>query len=220
MAISLTCECGKKISVKDELAGKRVKCPDCQTVLDVPSPKGASAAEEFDEDEADDAPRLKKKKKKAKKSNKMLWIGAGVGALLLGFCCLGVAGVGGWWFFLRAAPEKPILGKWGLDIEKTKQNNLFFREMFKALPPQMEKELAKMVIEIKSDGTLSMSDAKKNETIKWRNAEANGNTVTLETQKQGANQIWEKVTFRVLDSNSLEFTPPGSAAGSMWLKRL
>ncbi len=33
MAIKIICLCGKKFSVKDELAGKKVKCPACQKVL-------------------------------------------------------------------------------------------------------------------------------------------------------------------------------------------
>ncbi len=37
MPILLSCGCGKKLRVKDELAGKRVKCPDCAKVLLVPA---------------------------------------------------------------------------------------------------------------------------------------------------------------------------------------
>src|SRR5260221_12376100 len=38
MAISLKCDCGKALRLKDHLAGKRVKCPDCSTPLNVPQP--------------------------------------------------------------------------------------------------------------------------------------------------------------------------------------
>jgi WD40 repeat protein len=37
MAIALHCSCGKRLRVKDEFAGKRVKCPACGTVLTVPA---------------------------------------------------------------------------------------------------------------------------------------------------------------------------------------
>ena len=37
MPISATCECGKQVKVKDELAGKRVKCPGCGKPLQIPS---------------------------------------------------------------------------------------------------------------------------------------------------------------------------------------
>jgi hypothetical protein len=36
MAITMVCECGKRLSVKDEHAGKRGKCPACQRVLRIP----------------------------------------------------------------------------------------------------------------------------------------------------------------------------------------
>ena len=36
MPISITCQCGKKLKVRDTLAGKKVKCPACQHLLAVP----------------------------------------------------------------------------------------------------------------------------------------------------------------------------------------
>ena len=39
MAISFRCECGKKLSAKDELAGRSVRCPACSTVLKIPVPQ-------------------------------------------------------------------------------------------------------------------------------------------------------------------------------------
>ena len=63
MAIKLKCDCGKALSVKDEAAGKRVKCPGCQTLLRVPKPKveEASFGEEWElgdasEEDFDDEP--------------------------------------------------------------------------------------------------------------------------------------------------------------------
>src|SRR5262245_14196354 len=41
MAIRVECACGKQLSLKDELAGKKVRCPECKAVLQVP----AAAAE-------------------------------------------------------------------------------------------------------------------------------------------------------------------------------
>ncbi|MBW3598339.1 MAG: DUF4339 domain-containing protein [Planctomycetes bacterium] len=44
MPIQLTCEnCKKSLNVRDELAGKRVKCPQCQTVVTVPAGEAADA---------------------------------------------------------------------------------------------------------------------------------------------------------------------------------
>ncbi len=33
MPVSVTCDCGKRLTIKDELAGKRVKCPACGVVF-------------------------------------------------------------------------------------------------------------------------------------------------------------------------------------------
>ena len=48
MAITVSCACGKKLSVKDDLAGKRVKCPACQQVLRIPEVVSPEAAAETD----------------------------------------------------------------------------------------------------------------------------------------------------------------------------
>jgi hypothetical protein len=37
MSIPVACQCGKRFRVKPELAGKRVKCPSCQSPLQIPS---------------------------------------------------------------------------------------------------------------------------------------------------------------------------------------
>lgn len=52
MPIPIRCSCGKAFNLKDELAGKAIKCPDCQAVIRVPAagvgkpiaPGGAAAA--------------------------------------------------------------------------------------------------------------------------------------------------------------------------------
>lgn len=38
MPILLQCNCGKRLKVPDELAGRRGKCPACSTVLEIPAP--------------------------------------------------------------------------------------------------------------------------------------------------------------------------------------
>src|SRR5687768_11677604 len=49
MAISVVCACGKKLQVKDEMAGKRGKCPACGKVLDIPAaPNAAKGTVDFD----------------------------------------------------------------------------------------------------------------------------------------------------------------------------
>src|SRR5258708_17594739 len=45
MTIAVACECGKRLSAKDELAGKRVKCPACGQGLLIPAPDSAPQPE-------------------------------------------------------------------------------------------------------------------------------------------------------------------------------
>lgn len=109
MAISVTCaECDYAFKVKDEHAGKKIRCPQCKEAVVVPgakstavaagAPRGKAAApplkkkariEEENEDQAEEEEeqeeKPKKKKKKKKKSNKGLLVGviAGVGVLAI-----------------------------------------------------------------------------------------------------------------------------------------
>jgi hypothetical protein len=39
MPIPVTCSCGRALRLKDEYAGKRVRCPSCQSPLSVPTPE-------------------------------------------------------------------------------------------------------------------------------------------------------------------------------------
>ena len=39
--ILLTCPCGRSLRLKEELAGRKIVCPQCGTVLTVPPPEPA-----------------------------------------------------------------------------------------------------------------------------------------------------------------------------------
>jgi hypothetical protein len=41
MSIAFECSCGKKMSAKEEFAGRRLRCPDCQRVLTIPKSTAA-----------------------------------------------------------------------------------------------------------------------------------------------------------------------------------
>lgn len=65
MAIPLECTgCGKKLKVKDESAGKRIKCPECQAVLTVPKPESSGDEDDF-LGGLDDAVKQEKKRPRA-----------------------------------------------------------------------------------------------------------------------------------------------------------
>jgi hypothetical protein len=38
MALELSCSCGRSLTLRDELAGKLIRCPQCQAALQVPTP--------------------------------------------------------------------------------------------------------------------------------------------------------------------------------------
>lgn len=38
MPITVKCGCGRKLTAKEEMAGKKAKCPNCNTVLTLPPP--------------------------------------------------------------------------------------------------------------------------------------------------------------------------------------
>ncbi len=50
MSIKVSCDsCGKELKVRDEAAGKRVKCPDCGSVVQIPEPDDVLDAETADD---------------------------------------------------------------------------------------------------------------------------------------------------------------------------
>jgi hypothetical protein len=97
MALQFVCECGKKISVHEELVGKRVRCPACQRVISVPEDAGG---EREGGGEAELEPRRKRSRgERKKRSSTMMYLGIGAGVMVLGCCCLGV-GAGAFFYFL------------------------------------------------------------------------------------------------------------------------
>jgi hypothetical protein len=114
MPINLTCECGKKLAVKEEMAGRKVKCPGCGAVLVVPAISDSAAPDDV---AGEDAPVPRRKEAEPpKKSKTLLYVGIGAGVLVLGACCCGVVGVGAI-IYLGSSPEKAILGKWVADTD-------------------------------------------------------------------------------------------------------
>ena len=54
MSIRVTCRsCGSALQARDELAGKRVKCPACGQALAIPAPQAAAVAPPPDEPDLD-----------------------------------------------------------------------------------------------------------------------------------------------------------------------
>ncbi len=98
MAFSVCCpSCGANLRLRDELAGRRVKCPKCREVITVSNQQAPSAEEEDenrrprkldrtnrDQDlDDEDLPRRKKKKKKQQSRNGLIYALAGGGVALV-----------------------------------------------------------------------------------------------------------------------------------------
>jgi hypothetical protein len=224
MSIQVNCDCGKEFKVKDELAGKKIKCPACQSVVTVPAgeeevtaaaPKRPAADEAVSdaprkrpapvkEDDLDDEPEPKggKKKKGKKKNNTMLFVGAGVGVVLLGFCCLGI-GAGVWFFVFRTgSPEKVIVGKWKMDFEETRKN---VPESEKNVFDKVGKKLEEgMTIEYKSDNTYvaEIKDWPSPIKGKWKMVNSKGSTATLESTQDGSTET-SQATVTVISNNRI-----------------
>jgi RsiW-degrading membrane proteinase PrsW (M82 family) len=57
MAISFRCQCGQKLAVREEFAGRSVRCPACATVMKAPAPIAEPPAEVADEYALADEPK-------------------------------------------------------------------------------------------------------------------------------------------------------------------
>lgn len=63
MPISVVCRnCGRQLNIKDELAGRKIRCPDCKEVLAVPDAADDPPVVEAVADEPDDTFRVRDEK--------------------------------------------------------------------------------------------------------------------------------------------------------------
>jgi hypothetical protein len=140
MSIYVACDCGKEFNVRDELAGRKVRCPSCQAVLEVPAadedvaagppPRSGQRPAFRDDDEDEAPPRRRRRKRDQPKSNAMLFALLGGGALLLSCCCLGL-GAGGYFLFFAdkskgspggGAPTPPMEERVKLSLNELRDN--------------------------------------------------------------------------------------------------
>jgi hypothetical protein len=196
MAISLTCACGQKLKVKDEMGGRKAKCPGCQAILEVPVAAANGNGAGHGNGGANG-----KNAKAGKKSSLGLWIGAGVGVLLLGFCCVGTAGAGAWFFLLRGpSQDSRVVGKWVPDVEPPKKGG-----------PKTADEIAALFggdIQFKADGTVIDNTPMTPITQgKWRTVSSKGDVVTVELTQTG---VSKKLDIKVVDNDHLKITPADS----------
>jgi hypothetical protein len=173
------------LNLKDQLAGKRIKCPDCQESILVPGsrPNGGNG-------------------NGAKKGGGMGMVLAvlGVGVVLVGCCCVGgVGGVGAWAFWPTGSSsglEKKIVGKWAPDVEPPKKG---------AKLEDLMKQAFSGPIEFKADGTVF--DGSPMTPIlqgKWKTVSTKADVITVELS-DGRNN--NKLDIKVVSNDNLKITP-------------
>jgi hypothetical protein len=61
MSIDFACKCGKQLRAQEDHAGKRVQCPGCGRIVEIPGPAGSAPRSEWLIDESDEAGRKAEK---------------------------------------------------------------------------------------------------------------------------------------------------------------
>jgi hypothetical protein len=132
-----------------------------------------------------------------KKNNKtMLWVGIGGGVLLLGCCCLGLAGTGAYFlWFAGPSLDQRLVGKWVPDTEFKGGKDVKI-----GFPGH---------IEFKSDGSvIDTSPLTPIVQGKWKVLSKKDDTVKVEMT--GKDEIGtthtDKLDIRVIDSSHLRIT--------------
>jgi hypothetical protein len=191
MAISVSCDCGKRLNVKDELDGRRIKCPGCQSSLLVSSNGTGSG--------------VRKKKtgngngNGAKKGGGkgILFAILGLGLLVGGCCCFTGVGAGAWFLWPSGSSglEKKIVGKWVTDMEMPKKGEM----------PNIDALMNAGFIEFKADGTVL--DASPMTPImqgKWKTVSSQSDVLTVELSDARTSK---KLDIKVVSSDKLAITP-------------
>jgi hypothetical protein len=234
MSITLTCQCGKKLSVQDQAAGKSVTCPACQQIVKVVA-----------------SPLNEGKQKMAPKT--ILLVALGAGFLLFSCGCVG-GGIGAWVMWMRdhektsleskgektpdskgdaektpnpektpnwkgdtekapdpkADPAKTIIGQWHEDAEATRENHGTMMEGTE--------------FEFKGDNTFINTDRAHNVVAKntWKVLSTVDKTVTIH-RDLGPNFKGVRDVITVFDSDHIKMDilgPDGKTLGRYYLKRI
>jgi len=126
----------------------------------------------------------------AKKSKTMLYASIGGGVLLLGCCCLGLAGSLVWFFFLSGPGDvdKVMIGKWQPELE---------------LSGGVKGTTQGLDREFKAD--FSYSDNSGNFTGTWKKLDKKDNTATIEvTVKELGGERKRTMEIKPVTNNLLE----------------
>jgi DNA-directed RNA polymerase subunit RPC12/RpoP len=222
MAILLTCECGKKLRVADDKAGKKIRCPGCQAILlvaqaeDVPEELdgGDQAVQEprprrqaKDDDAFESRPRKHASRQRyddddeeapartrgREKSSSRMALWLSLGG---GLAALAVTGILLFIFLYGGGGDSDLVGAWVVDKEALKRNDRLLAD----IPGDI-------TITIKKNGAWIEKISGKTARFNWKVRERSGDTVTLDLSIPGEPGT-ESVSVRILDRDRLRVRYP------------
>lgn len=95
MSITVHCECGKRFRLKDELAGKTLRCKSCGERVEIPS---VSSPTQGESSQSSRSRRSQKKKQAGSQNRAALWVAGGIGGLAVLSLAIGLT------FYLLSGP--------------------------------------------------------------------------------------------------------------------
>jgi hypothetical protein len=203
MPIVMSCRCGKYLNV-DGKAGKRIVCPDCNSVMPVPGVLGVTPRQALPDRQGDVGPserpwseqppgcalRKKKKRKAGSRLTSTLLVLLGVGMVACGFCCVGGAGLT-WYLIAQGSPQRMLVGKWQFDLPETAR----------LYPPSERKRIelssqSASMNEFTSDGVVIDTSPRGTNKGSWRVLNCTATTLKIEVSDQAGNSMQFDITFR------------------------
>jgi hypothetical protein len=194
MAINLTCECGKRLRIPNELMGKQARCSVCKAVVSVPVVEARLAAppprprrRPAEEEEAEPRPAPKKKGGAVK----FVLLGC-LGVMLLG--CTGVVGVVAWFIVSTSGIDERLVGAWKVDPVLT---TVVSSKLNKPFPEKMRD----LRLNFHKDGTCMVLAAGNKRTGKWNKLRSFEKGTRIQIKYDGGgHEVWE---FSILEKGPL-----------------
>ena len=133
------------------------------------------------------------------------------GLALAALVVLVLLSVGGYFLFVKASPEKTLIGRWQLDAQAQNQNDA---------NPMINAMTAKMTtMEFEAGGTLRAADSGMTFIRQWKHVKTEGKIVTVEIFGGGIpNTVLATVT--IIDNDHIRYQTPTLPGHNLYLKRM
>lgn len=160
MPLSVRCTCGKSLRVKDEMAGRRIKCPACANGLTVPSSMEPPVVSNENPSASDVEPMAANPKASSTKRNaatrspvSLPWL-TGAAAAILGVLLVVSILVGGWQFLRNGTLQSRLS-----DAEETTQGHIDALEQQKKDAAAANQALRKQVADAEQKAQANATKA-------------------------------------------------------------